>query len=99
MGITTRLLLLMLLPVATQAAEPRLPAPEPVKGSLLEKLPLAEAGDSRFDFRLQDLGAVEGPLKGSRIHKMRDFENRVSCYLFVPEGTKPSGGSMSCVKD
>ena len=98
MGIAMRSLLLMLIPVAALAAEPRLPVPAPVKGSLLERQEAAE-GDSRFDFRLQNLGSVPGPVPGSRIHKFRDFENRVSCYVFVPEGTKVASGSVSCVKD
>ena len=91
-------LAMVLLPLAALAAEPRLPVPAPVKGSLLERHEAAE-GDSRFDFRLQDMGSVPGPVPGSRIHKMRDFENRVSCYVFIPEGSKASGGSVSCVKD
>ncbi len=93
-----RAMLLLLIPVTALAAEPRLPVPTPVKGGLLERQVVAE-GDARFDFRLQDLGSVPGPVAGSRIHKMRDFENRVSCYVFVPEGAKPNGGSVSCVKD
>lgn len=91
---------LLLIPLSALAAEPKLPVPEAVKGGLLERVesPASDAA-ARFNFRLQDMGSVPGPLPGSRIHKLRDFENKATCYVLVPEGGKPAGGSLSCVRE
>lgn len=100
-----KFLVLLALPLTSAlAGEPRLPVPRPVQGSLLERQEESPAeSPTRFDFRLQNQGSVLGPSSGSRIHKLRDQENRSTCYVLTLDHADPKQppqpGSIACVKD